>query len=94
MKHAIEHVHEWQMSAGWFTAPYTVYRAFCIADEDCKAALNPMEINRRLNATERLSAEAAKDIIAWEGGASGRIANMKNWCALRAYANILEGKDD
>ena len=90
-----EHVHEWQISAGWFNEPCAVYKAFCIAYEDCKAVLHPAEINRRLNATERLSADFATGLAEWCESMAME-PQGENGCGniLRAYANILEGKDE
>ena len=95
-----EHVHEWQISAGWFNEPCAVYKAFCIAYEDCKAVLHPAEINRRLNATERLSAKVARrngvilrlgaDRVSYGKQTQGYGDSLD----LMAYADILEGKDE
>ena len=48
-----EHVHEWTWKP-W----YEVRKFVCIA-KDCHAILTTVEAERRLNATEKLSADAA-----------------------------------
>jgi len=54
----------------------------------CATCLDVVRARDKEAKTEGLTAEAAKDIVAWEGGASGHIANMKNWRALQAYAQL------
>ena len=79
-----EHVHEWALDS-------LSRIPFCTCKFDgCKEILSKTQAEAMLNTTEMLSAEAAQDIISWEGGASGHIANMKNWYALKASANIPE----
>jgi len=50
-----------------------------------------IEAKRRLNATERLSAEIVNGLL--EGDDSPDLLIYER-VALRAYADILEGKDD
>jgi hypothetical protein len=71
-----EHVHEWQT----YVAPNGDYHADCF---HCSERLDVHEINRRLNATERLSAEMAREAVH---------ARPLHALALLAYADIREGK--
>lgn len=51
-----EHVHEWSfMADDGVYSPEGSYGAYC----ECEEELTPDEVERRLNATERLSAKAA-----------------------------------
>ena len=59
-------------------------RGPALRDGGCKERLDSWEIERRLNATERLSAEDARVI--------GQVHEGKIEDILRAYANALEGK--
>ena len=87
-----EHVHEWKWDIvdndAWF---------YC-SDKTCKAPMGALEIEARINATERLSAEMATKLATmvkreWEG-----VYSWSGWQpehdALKAYASILEGKDE
>ena len=80
-----EHVCEWvwdiRENDAWF---------FC-KDPYCKRPMGALEIEARLNATERLSAEIVNGLL--EGDDSPDLLIYER-VALRAYANILEGKDD
>lgn len=67
-----EHVHRWAM---------TYDGAIC--NSDCDAELNLREIERRLNATERLS---AKDALALNDACGSPL--------LRTYATELEGENE
>ena len=74
-----EHVHEWGVwheGMEWGTG--------C---KECFEGMDDNELERRLNATERLSAEVARDC-----GEAGGIYKKENRDALQAYADILEGK--
>ena len=75
-----DHVHGWAIIGKW---------ANCVAQWNCPAGLSPEEIDRRLNATERLSANMAKALC------RGMHPNFKAAIkALTTYADILEGKDE
>jgi len=81
-----EHVHEWGMykhKGGGATCK-------------CGAVINNPTIEARLNATERLSAETAKNLL--EAYKTGQIniyfAMSTIRSTLQAYADILEGKHD
>ena len=95
-----EHVHEWEMFFDIEDCRQVVI-ALC-ADQNCSSELSWDEINMRLNATERLSAEVARK-------SSGSVmCHQHDRCAyqseidevqieidaLEAYADLLEGKDD
>ena len=78
-----EHVHEWAIIGKW---------ANCVAQWNCAASLSPEEIERRINATERLSAGDARIVgIEIEQGTYD-LRGLKADGFL-AYADILEGKD-
>lgn len=70
-----EHVHKWK----WVYGLGDGIAAAC----ECGVHLAPEEVNRRLNATERLSAEDAKAASEFAGRSFG----------LVAYASALEGND-
>ena len=76
-----EHVHKWELCGDEYEHGYVCYGCTEVMGSD-----DP-QIARCLNATERLSAEDARELANtagyWEGGA-----------ALRAYANIMEDKDE
>ena len=73
-----EHVHEWVLYKG--------VGATC----KCAKTLNNQEIESRLNATERLSAEDARNCL---GKLRGTVQKTSAE-ALRAYADTLERKHD
>ena len=83
-----EHVHEWR----WQDNGEGYYWFFCDNGPDCNAELDTEEAEARLNATERLSAEDAKEaerfVPSWE------VKHNQIKDALKDYANILEGKDE
>lgn len=87
-----EHVHEWMISFSSNNPLDGVCRC-----QWCPAILDITQTERRLNATERLSAENALRLadaldniaLAWDGKDAG-----KGTKRLRAYADILEGKDE
>jgi len=84
-----EHVHEWgHLLVGFRSAPH-IDKYIC----DCGADLGNKEVERRLNATERLSALQAKELIVFAMG-STRVSQPELADALQAYADILEGKDE
>lgn len=79
-----EHVHEWKRQSDgkyWRGNGHTMLAEVMSNDE----------VERRLNATERLGALQAKELMVFAMG-STRIAQPELIKALRAYANILEGK--
>ena len=79
-----EHVCEWKVILSLSKNIYAVCPT-------CDACMDKEEIEARLNATERLSAELATAIL----GFITRKLGVWHWTeALIAYANILEGKDD
>jgi len=75
-----EHMHEWDINwRGKFV--------YCKNTSTCGAIMTFEEVNRRLNATERLSAGTAlfvQTLIPEQF--------MEQILALRAYAHALEGK--
>ena len=73
-----EHVHEWAIIGKW---------ANCVAQWNCAASLSPEEIERRLNATERLSVKNARYFAK-----ETRMIALRHY--LNGYADILEGKDE
>ena len=75
-----EHVHEWRFGEDEFGR-----LIFVCGEPDCDVVLKPEEAITRLNATERLSVEDAREI-------SGTIYNEWNSDEERllAYANVLE----
>ena len=90
-----EHVHEWKWDIvdndAWF---------YCTG---CERPMGALEIEARLNATERLSAEDVvaniAQIEACEFECQGGPIELNTGYirlrdALRAYADILEGKDE
>ena len=85
-----KHVCEWLI--GWEPEIGEIL-ARCERISVCDASMGPDEIEARLNATERLSAGRAR-------GGTQFLSRIKNTPgndfanALRAYANILEGKDE
>ena len=76
--------HEWRVT---FKSSDNLYGA-CTR---CPALLPIAEAERRFNATERLSALQAKELIVFAMG-STRIAQPELADAIQAYADILEGK--
>ena len=77
-----DHVHEWGADVGDGIV------ALC-KDPTCHESLDWDEIDRRLNATERLSAEDAIEIAKSRGDIFDDEADT-----LEAYAAALEGEDD
>jgi len=84
-----EHVHEWGTRHKRHSIYGDVIEVWCPI---CCTVMPWIEAKRRLNATERLSALQARELIVF-GLGSTRIAEPKHAEALRAYADILEGKD-
>ena len=88
-----EHVHEWVLRSGR-TKLFNSVIAWC----PCGEELSTKEVERHLNATERLSAEEARGLIAlleWMAEAmkkldldEGKVGDW-NWSCLRAYADAL-----
>ena len=77
-----ECVHKWHGNP--FSTVFVCY--------GCPEILVLKQAEIRLNATERLSAKDARDIIGlWENSTSMR---TDTYTHLLAYANILEGKDE
>ena len=78
-----EHVHEWKLTVGHSNCKACHYSSIegVACCEICNESIGPTEIERRLNTTERLSAEIQKHA---EYDVAG---NPINWCA-----DILEGK--
>ena len=64
-----------------------------IAQCECGEVLQQVQIERRLNATEALSAEDAMDASVYTPGYKGVIV-MRIFDALVAYARILEGSNE
>ena len=90
-----EHVHEWKLTVGHSNCKACHYSSIegVACCEICNESIGPTEIERRLNATERLSAEDARQGTEF----LSRVRNSRGYGfanALRAYADILEGKDD
>jgi len=83
-----KHVHEWIPRA----LDWDHIDGVCCNVPGCGAQMDNEEMNARLNATERLSAEDAKEaerfVPSWE------VKHNQIKDALKAYANILEGKDE
>lgn len=76
-----EHEHEW----GVGLHPKFLHAVVRCKHEGCAAWLTIDQANARLNATERLSAEDAKRALSrWLPADVSK--------AIRAYADILEGK--
>ena len=84
-----EHVHEWQLTF----KPDSFRRVRC---KHCPEQMLDYDIERRLNATERLSAEDARETEKEIRGASPASDLFPRWKrrsdALKAYADTLEGK--
>ena len=83
--------HAWEMV-------YTTFKWPCGLCRECCARIDENEVNRRLNeyeilkaATERLSAEDAR---LWADRIEQYFRGAQIVDAFRAYADILEGKDD
>ena len=76
-----EHVHEW----------YGDDQGAVCGVDSCEETLSQKETNRRLNATESLSAEDA--LMAAHTGQDNGLTEREVG-RLRAYAAALEGKDD
>ena len=73
-----EHVHVWMLATR-----DGIFHAVCLVDP-CDEVMQYSEIETRINATERLSAEYAMNI--W------RVTHPSIGDSLKAYADILEGK--
>jgi hypothetical protein len=89
-----EHVHEWELEQEWSgfmeePPEFDGYRIVCNCGE--RRRISEPEIARRLNATERLSAELIRE----ELGSYAK--DWTGWDKLRtaawAYASALEGED-
>jgi hypothetical protein len=76
----IEHVHEWHI---------TPYGIKCF-DPDCDEQMPSGEGDRRLNATDRLSAEDVKAMVFVSE--HNESLSFNDICKLRVYADIREGK--
>jgi hypothetical protein len=86
-----EHVHEWALRI----AKDGRAIARCVSWSRCQAELSPFEIDDRLNATERLSAEVANQARKGYGSGwvlSNNISKKEVLESLRSYADIREGK--
>ena len=93
-----EHVHEWDVTTDGAFATYDIFCAF----RDCNARLEPEQVITMLNeyetlkaATERTSASDAMlfvNYIVDEFGDDPWLSRLAG--NLRAYASILEGKDE
>ena len=82
-----EHVHEWGTRHKRHSIYGDVIEVWCPI---CCTVMPWIEAKRRLNATERLSAEIVNGLL--EGDDSPDLLIYER-VALRAYADILEGKD-
>jgi len=83
-----EHVHKWLSGEDMIMCS-----RYHVAHCECSAVMGEDELERRLNATERLPAYAAEQIadgmeLNFEEGQTGYFRLQQ----LRAYADILEGK--
>lgn len=78
-----DHVHE--LGQGFNIAHMEEY-VWCIT---CKERWSKVEITRRLNATERLSADAAKAIV--QDAQDGAVLRIASTHYLVAYAAAREG---
>ena len=87
-----EHVHRWYLY-GVGHSPDANLRAVCL---ECKEQMTVWDIEARLNATERLSAEDAQHLLSmWQAYIAPKMSGWDTSAAnLGAYANILEGKDE
>ena len=85
-----DHVHEWVVGTSIGDV-----QAWC-RDPDCEQSdigMGAEDINRRLNATERLSGATAKDIAnSVEMNSVNYV--LKHVYHLHAYAAALEGEDE
>ncbi len=84
-----EHVHEWTHNG------FDYEDGASCAVPDCKEWLSTEEITRRLNATERLSAEDAQRVSQFVRLDDEKILRMWSWAhkALDAYATAREDPD-
>ena len=85
-----EHVHEWIPKVVFNKQGDGKVQAWC---RECPDIMEWAEIKSRLNATESLDAEDAL-YAAGEGQSEPDENDEKVRAALRAYADILGGKDD
>jgi len=88
-----EHVHKWR----FYRASWSYETMARCTVKGCNESLDGDEVTRRLNATERLSAELATEILGFlirKLGLVGYLGTTVYQDALRDYANILEGKDE
>ena len=83
-----EHVHKWR----FYRASWSYETMARCTVKGCNESLDGDEVTRRLNATERLSAEDAHMLYHAAPQRSDEDYRRKD--ALFDYANILEGKDD
>ena len=89
-----DHAHE------WYWKPWFEVRKFVCTAKDCKETMGMQEAERRLNATERLSAEQANEASLWikSGyGTSGWGSVLKPqsesiYDDLRAYVAARDGE--
>ena len=84
-----EHVCEWK--------PDIYEKAYLGARCDCGETMSEVDVTARINATDRLSAELATEILGFlirKLGLAGYLGTTVYQDALKAYADILEGKDE
>ena len=82
-----EHVHEWKRSSQRWGAYYC-------ANDSCDEFLNSEDVEARLNATERLSADRARIASIMASKMPSEFGEIKDNLidALDAYADTLEGQ--
>ena len=92
-----EHVHEWVFAeTKRFKGPTAIFGCI-VAVASCKHCgleMGPTQMEARLNATERLSAEDATFAHAIIAEHTSMGVNHIVCKRLFSYTNILEGKDD
>ena len=84
---------QWEVGIGGYHGEDVIAECGCkrYTGELCPGELDRWEIDRRINAVERLSAEDARHIIEfWDNSTSMRTVADTN---LRAYADILEKEE-
>ena len=88
-----EHVHEWIPRA----LDWDHTDGVCCNVRGCGAQMDNEEMNARLNATERLSAEDARvaaNDLQQSRQVNELLTDIETIVTLRAYADIREGKDE
>ncbi len=88
-----EHRHQWGLLQHPVGLQIKDFKVHCrVIDEDgqCTAFLTWDEVIKRLNATEKLSAEQAKIAAEWPA----QVFDFDTCDALIAYARTLEGECD